>query len=252
MMTALLKKEWMEFIRSYKLLIICCVFLFFGFSSPLAAKFLPEILANFLPENVANSFPEPSAFDSWAQFFKNISQLGLFVIVLLFGSILSAERQSGTLIIFLTKGLKRHTVIYVKSFFAIAIWSVSYIVAFTITYCYTEFYWHTDAIQQLFLANLLLWLFGVFIIATVILGNVLFTSYFSTLLFTALIVVLLFIINLFQKLEKFSLIRLVSDNNAILHGQFHAVDYSYSITLIFVIIILFQLLTVKLFNKQAL
>lgn len=251
MMRALLKKEWMEFTRNYKLLIICCVFLFFGFSSPLVAKFLPDVLANFLPKNVAESFPEPTALDSWAQFFKNISQLGLFVIVLLFGSTLTSERQSGTLTIFLTKGLKRQLVIYSKSLFAIAIWTVAYFVAFIITYGYTIFYWPSDNVQQLFLAVFLLWIFGIFIISTLILGNILFKVFFNTLLFTAGILVLLFIIKLFPKLDSISIIRLATENNAVLIGQFHASDYYVPIIITLALSGIFHLIAVKLFNKQA-
>ncbi|MBQ0139915.1 MAG: hypothetical protein KBT36_11495 [Kurthia sp.] len=250
MISALLKKEWMEFTRNYKLLIMSCIFLFFGFSSPLMAKFMPDILTNFLPKEVAESFPAPTAFDSWAQYFKNISQMGLFVNVLVFGSILSNERQSGTLIIFLTKGLKRPHVIYVKSIFSMAMWTIFYILAFVITYVYTAIYFDTSVISQLFLSVFLLWLFGIFILSVTILGNVLFQSYFSTLLFTAAIVVVLFIISIFPKLEKISIIRLANENNAILHGQFQLSDYSYPIALTILCCLIFHLIAVRLFNRK--
>lgn len=105
--SALFKKEWIDFFRNYRLLILAIVFFILAFSSPLTAKFMPEILGNFLPKDVADSFPTPTAFDSWQQFFKNFSQIGLFVFVLIFGASLSNERQHGTLVIPLTKGLSR-------------------------------------------------------------------------------------------------------------------------------------------------
>lgn len=250
MILALFKKEWMEFTRNYKLLIIGCVFLFFGFSSPLMAKFMPEILTNFLPKEVADSFPAPTAFDSWAQFFKNISQMGIFVIVLIFGSILANERQSGTLIIFLTKGLKRSHVIYVKSAFSMVIWTISYVLSFLITYAYTAYYFDTTAIDQLFLAIFLLWLFGIFILSVTILGNVLFRSYFSSLLFTACVVVALFIIAFFPKLENISILRLATENNDVLHGVFHFSDYGYPIACTIICCVICHLLAIQLFNRK--
>lgn len=249
---ALFKKEAMEFSRNYKLLIIASVFLLFGFLNPLSAKFLPDILSNFLPKEVANSFSAPTAFDSWLQFFKNVSQLGLFVIVLVFGSILSAERQSGTLIILLTKGLPRQTVLHVKATFAMLIWTASYALTFSITFAYTQYYWPNNDVTQLFLAMFLLWLFGIFLIEILVLGNVLFRSFFSTLLFTASVLIVLFIISIFKKLENISIIRLALENNAVLHGTFTWSDYSYPITITVVLIIIFHVLAVYLFNRKAL
>lgn len=249
---ALFKKEIMEFSRNYKLLIVVSVFLLFGFLNPLSAKFLPEVLSSVLPKEVAESFPAPTAFDSWVQFFKNISQLGLFVIVLVFGSILSSERQSGTLIILLTKGLPRQTVLHVKASFAMLVWTASYCLTFIITFAYTQYYWPDNAVTQLFLALFLLWLFGIFLIEIIVLGNVLFRSFFSTLLFTAVVLVLLFIISIFPKLEKISIIRLALDNNAVLHGSFTWSDFGYPIALTIILILSLHTLAVTLFNRKSL
>lgn len=249
---ALFKKEIMEFSRNYKLLIVLSVFLLFGFLNPLSAKFLPDILSSFLPKEVADSFPAPTAFDSWLQFFKNVSQLGLFVIVLVFGAILSAERQSGTLIILLTKGLSRQTVLHVKAIFAMLVWTASYFLTYLITFAYTEYYWPHNSVSQLFLALLLLWLFGIFLIEILLLGNVLFRSFFSTLLFTSSVLIALFIISIFQKLENISILRLALENNAVLHGTFTWSDYTYPILLTIGLIIGFHMLAVYLFNRKAL
>lgn len=249
---ALFKKEFLEFSRNYKLLIIICVFFFFAFGSPLAAKFMPTILSEFLPKEVADSFPAPSAFDSWEQFFKNISQLGLFVIVLIFGSTLASERQSGTLIILLTKGLSRKTVIIVKFIFAVVVWTVSYVSAFIITFAYTKYYWPDDIVDNLFLAIFLLWLFGLLLIAFIILGNVLFRSLFSTLLFILGALVVLFILSLFPKLENIALLRFISENNAILHGQFDWADYFIPIGFSFGLTLAMIVLAIQLFNRKSL
>lgn len=68
--------------------------------SPLAAKLLPQILAS---EGISITLPDPSAIDSWSQFFKNISQMGLIVTVILFSGVLGTELSKGTLINMLTK-----------------------------------------------------------------------------------------------------------------------------------------------------
>ena len=40
----LLKKELKEQLKTHKLLIVGCIFLFFGLTTPLMLKYLPEIL----------------------------------------------------------------------------------------------------------------------------------------------------------------------------------------------------------------
>ena len=65
-------KEFTEYTRTYKLLVIGLVFLLFGISSPLAAKFMPEIISQFMPAGIEITITEPAALDSWMQFL-NIS-----------------------------------------------------------------------------------------------------------------------------------------------------------------------------------
>lgn len=244
-------KEWMEFLRTYKFLMITCLFLFFGFSNPLVAKFMPEILANFLPKEAANAFPEPSAFDSWGQFFKNSSQLGLFIFILVFSSTLSKERQTGTLLLSLTKGLPRVTVIIVKFIFITIVWTISYSICFAITYFYTQYYWPNNDVQQLFLALFTLWVFGLLLIALIILGNVLFPNLIGTLLLIVGFIALLLLIAIFPKLENVQLLRLATENNAVLYGQFGWSDYYIPLLVTGTLTLAVLVSAISLFNKKA-
>ena len=74
---AFMKKEWMEQIRTFKLFILFVVFFIFGMLSPLTAKLMPELLSQIPIEGMTIILPEPSAIDSYTQFFKNCSQMGL-------------------------------------------------------------------------------------------------------------------------------------------------------------------------------
>ena len=93
-----LKKELLEYARTYKLLILLTVFIIFGITNPLIAKLTPDLLANFMPEGMTVTIPEPTALDSWAQFFKNTQQMGLIVLLLVFSGVLANEISKGTLI----------------------------------------------------------------------------------------------------------------------------------------------------------
>ena len=81
---ALLKKEYLESVRNKKLFIMSFIFLFLGILGPITAKISPEILKSFLGEELAKGLQEPTFIDSWAQFFKNITQLGFIFIAIIF------------------------------------------------------------------------------------------------------------------------------------------------------------------------
>ena len=95
---AFTKKELFEFTKTYKLLLIVTVFLIFGFMNPVVAKFTPDLMESLMEEGIKISLPEPTIFDSWAQFFKNTTQIGLIVLVIIFSGLISNELSKGTLI----------------------------------------------------------------------------------------------------------------------------------------------------------
>jgi len=74
------------------------IFIIFGITNPLIAKLMPEIVGSLVTDGVVITLPEPTAYDAWAQFFKNATQMGLFVMVILFSGVLSSELSKGTLI----------------------------------------------------------------------------------------------------------------------------------------------------------
>lgn len=115
---AFLRKEWVEALRSYRILILGAVFLLLGIMNPLSAKFLPELVNAMMPEGMTIALAQPQALDSYLQFFKNVPQIGLIVLVVVFSGMLPRELQNGTLVNLLTKGLTRSSVA-LASFYAL-------------------------------------------------------------------------------------------------------------------------------------
>lgn len=126
---------------TYKLLILTAVFVFFGLMSPLAAKYMPQMLQSFLPAGMQIELTGPDAVDSWTQFFKNMSQIGLVVLLLTFSGMLPSEYAKGTLTNLLAKGLSRKTVVLSKFTAAAALWTACYPLAFLIALGYTIYFW---------------------------------------------------------------------------------------------------------------
>lgn len=104
----LLRKELLETARSYRLLILGLVFVFFGLASPLLAKFAPEIVKTMsATEGIVINLPEPTATDAVAQFVKNVSQIALLVLVFLTMGAVAAEKERGTAVFVLVKPASR-------------------------------------------------------------------------------------------------------------------------------------------------
>lgn len=249
---AFFKKELLESHRTYKVWIILIVFLIFGIMSPLTAKLMPVLFEQFLPAGVVLEIPTPTAIDSWLQFYKTLSQMGIVLFVILFCTTLSAELSKGTLILMLTKGLSRKTVIWSKAAAISLIWTVGYALAFCTTFVYTNYFWDMSIVHHPFFSAFCLWLFGIFIIAVFILGNVLTNFTFMPMLFSGVVFVLLLFLNAFEKSQVYNPIRLATRNVELLTGTIAKEDFTIAIwfTIFSICIMLFS--SVAIFNKRQL
>lgn len=250
---AFTRKEFLEAFRTYKILILGIIFFVFGMMSPLAAKFLPELVENFMPEGMAMTVPEPTAMDAWSQFFKNISQIGLFVIAILFSGLMASEYAKGTLTNMLTKGLSRHTVVFSKLTMAVLLWTGAYALCFGVSLIYTIYFWGGHVIiGSLWAAVFGLWLFGVFLIALTVFGSILLRTGYGSLLFTGLGVVAAFLLNLLPKIQRFNPFTLIGDYMGMLNGNIGFADLTSSIFVTIGIIILLTAASCVVFNRKQL
>lgn len=226
------------------------VFVIFGFLSPITAKYLPQIIemAGLDPE--AMGMGDPTAVDSFAQFFKNVGQMGLLVVVIIFSGIMANEFSKGTLINMLTKGLKRPIVILSKSLSSILCWTLAYLVCLGITYGYTAMYFDVDGYQHEFAAFLGLWLYGVLLLVLVILGGTLFKNVVGSLLLTGGVAVVLTLLNLVPSFQKYNPASLATDGLALITAQKDLGDLIPAFILCGVAILACSIASVLIFNKK--
>jgi ABC-2 type transport system permease protein len=104
----LLRKELLESWRTLRLPVVAGLFLLVGLSSPLLARFLPEIITAAAGDQLpAIPIPTPVPADAADQLWKNLAQFGaLAAIVLAMGSV-ATERDRGTAAFILSKGVSR-------------------------------------------------------------------------------------------------------------------------------------------------
>jgi ABC-2 type transport system permease protein len=104
----LFRKELREQTRSYHLLVVGLLFVFFGLASPLLARFTPEIVKMAgVGQNIVIELPEPTAADAVAQYVKNLSQIALFVLIFLTMGAVVVEKERGTAVFVLVKPASR-------------------------------------------------------------------------------------------------------------------------------------------------
>lgn len=246
------KKEFTESLRTYKLAIMLAVFLLFGIMSPLFAKLTPELLKSISIEGMVISAYEPTAMDSWAQFFKNVGQMGMIVLVIIFAGIMANEFSRGTLVNILTKGMKRHMVILSKFTVATVIWTLSYLLCLAVTYGYTAYFWEPAGLHHVFLAFFSPWVFGILLLTLLILGGTLFKTFSGSLLLCGGTVAVMSLLNIIPKVQKYNPIILFGDNTALLTDVKAAADVIPALAICAVLIILLIVASIVVFNKKQL
>jgi ABC-2 type transport system permease protein len=104
----LLGKELRESWRTFRLPVVAGLFLVVGLSSPLLAKFLPEIVAAAGGGQLSGiEIPEPVVGDAVLQLWKNLAQFGAFAAIILTMGSVATERERGTAAFVLSKTVSR-------------------------------------------------------------------------------------------------------------------------------------------------
>lgn len=245
------KKELTENIRNYRLLIMLAIFLIFGLMSPLLAKFTPQLMEALMP-NLAEAFENPTALDSWTQFYKNVSSLGLSLTIILFSSCLSGEYAKGTLTIMLTKGLSRPAVVLSKFFAAAIILTVSYWLSFGVTCGYTAYLWPDASLPNVFFAAFALWIAGLMYLCILMFGCVLFRQAFTSILFLLVITVIMGFLEQIEQTAGFSPVILVSKNIDLLSGAATVSSFIMPLIISVFISVALLMMSIVAFNKKQL
>ncbi len=111
---ALLGKELLEQWRTTRLPVVTAVFVITGLTSPLLARFTPEIIEAVGGGQFRIELPTPTAADAVDQFAKNLGQFGILVAVLLAMGAVATEKERGTAGLILTKPAGRGAFLVAK------------------------------------------------------------------------------------------------------------------------------------------
>lgn len=251
---AFIKKELLEQIRSSRLTILGVLFALFGVMNPAVAKLTPwllDMMADTLSESgMIVSEVKISALDSWVQFYKNIP-MALIAFVLIESSIFTKEYSTGTLVLSLTKGLERYKIVLAKTLILVVFWTVGYWLCFGITYVYNTYYWDNAIAHNLMFSVLCWWVFGMMVVALVVLFSALSTSNTGVLCGTGGVVLTFYLIGLLPKYGKY-LPTFLTDGNSLIYGGRNPDDYVFALVSAIVITAVGIILSIPVFNKKQL
>lgn len=247
---SLLKKEAIEGARTKKMISTFILFLFIGLISPLTAKLTPLILQSIATGNIDINVAPPSEIDSWTQFFKNISQIGMFGLAIILSTQMANEFQKGTLINLLSKGLPRYQVVLSKIFYNFILWFIAYFCSFILTYFYTKYFFgNSFPIRNILMAVLLPFIFGLFLISLEILAGVISGNVIGTLILTIVGIVIQLILSIRDEIVKYMPIALIGKPVNLIKGIGYD-DYYVPIITGSILLILCIVISIAVINKK--
>lgn len=246
------KKEIIEHFRSAKIFIITGVFIIFAIMSPMIAKLTPmliEILSESMAQgNMEITTGEVTAIDSWLQFIKN-APMALIVFVLIESNIFTKEYQKGTLVLALTKGLKRHTVLFSKTFVMLTLWTAEYFMCYGLTYLINDIIWDNSVAKNLNFIAIGWWLMGVMAICLSVLFSAIAKNNIVVLAGTGGFIFGSYLICTLPKIGKF-MPTLLMNTSPLIYGLEEASYFIPAVLITIGISIISVIISIPVLNKK--
>lgn len=251
--TAFIKKEFLEQLRSGRMMLfgtVCCLF---GIMNPATAKLLPWLLEIMSDQLAGNGMYvteiKVDALTSWTQFFKNMPIL-MIVFIVMFSSILTAEYQKGTLINIVTKGMKRWKILISKLLTMSAVWTAGYLITFGITYGYNAYFWDNGTALNLLFAAFGYYLTGLWLISMILPASAVLKSASGVMLFVGAVSVVSYLLGFLPAFQTYVPTFLLSSNKLLI-GALHSSQCLEAAGITLFLSMLNGFLSVLLFNKRT-
>jgi ABC-2 type transport system permease protein len=170
-------KEAREILRTWRIWVLPGILLFFALTGPVLAKLTPQIVGALAGDQL-NGFtmPTPTYLDAYTQWIKNLSQIALFALIIIYGGIISSECKSGTAVLVLTKPVSRSAFVIAKAAVHSAFLTVLVVGGTLVTWGLTAAVFRQAPGSALWSSALVWLVFGVLFIALMTLLSVLIAS----------------------------------------------------------------------------
>ena len=158
-LNVLLRKEVLEAWRTYRLQVVAGLFVFVGLSSPLLARYLPEILKAAGGDQFGGlQLPVPTATDAVDQLWKNLAQFGAFAAIILAMGAVAGETDRGTAAFVLSKTASRGGFLGAKVLAIAAVLGIGTVLAVVVGWIYTAILFAPPSVAGWIALGVLAWL----------------------------------------------------------------------------------------------
>ncbi len=249
-----LKKEFKEIIKTYRIWVIPLIFLFFGMLSPIVVKILPDLFKSQLKsQGIIINIPPQTAVDSFLQYFKNLSQIGMLAIILFTMGLMSEEKSRGTLTLVVTKPISRAWIVISKFVAQTVIILVSVIIGSVVCYIYTMFLFKNVSFNNFALGTLDYAAYMILIISITLFFSTIFANQIAT---GGLALIALFILSLLpsitKSLTKYSPGAIINQANDIVSGNATISVSFWPIVISLLLVFVLLLMSAMIFQRQEL
>lgn len=253
-LTAFIKKEILEWLRTGRFMILTILFCLFGIMNPAIAKLTPWIMqlgseelakSGMIIQNV-----EVNAMTSWTQFFKNMP-IALIIFIIMSGSAFTTEYQTGTLINIITKGMKRWKILAAKAIVLALLWTLEYLISFGITDLYTAYFWDSSTVQNVYFAAFSLYFIGLWLISIIPLASAFFSQTFAIIFTVGAAFLTSYLLGFLPDLKKF-MPTYLSSASSLLSGANHTGDYTAAVIITVLFLVINTAAAIVFFNKKNL
>ena len=245
----LVNKEFLEARKNHKLLIITITFLFFGLMSPLSAYFMPQLIGLIsADQGISIQLNPPTQIDSFLQFYKNISQMALIIMIFIFMGNIANEKESGSADFILVKPVKIVDFIISKYISMYLLILIAMVISTLVCAIYTYVLFDELAIIDIIRMAIYLYIY----LSTILSLTLLFSSIYNKQMIAGILTFFIWII--ISALSSFSSIAKYSPTKVLNEAQLAAAGMTTSITSIIssiILIILCIIFSVYGFKKSC-
>ncbi len=160
MLKILLRKELLESIRSYRMLIWAVVCAFFGILSPVAAYYMPNVLEYLgSSQNMVFVVSQVTYTDALEQYIKNFTQIGSIIIIFLTMGLVAAEKEDGLLQFLWVRPISAAVILLAKAISLVCMVFLGLCLATVLTSIYTIYLFKAFPVMLFVQSNVFLLLY---------------------------------------------------------------------------------------------
>lgn len=251
----LLKKEFNEIMRTSKIFVLPLVFLFIAVTSPLLAKYTPELVklltqATGQSMDLTSLIPPAKFVDSFVQLYKNLGQIGLIVLLFAFAGTMTEEKTKGTATLILTKGVSRNTFVASKFVAAAGFFTTTYILMLVCFGALALYLFPETPIATALVSVSIAWFYCLVILSIIIMASVMAKNYMMSAVTGGLTFIGLSILGSIPVIDKFTPGYLLNIGFQMFNKTYTFTDFIWPISSGAAVMIIAILLTFYSFKRQ--